>query len=294
MFRSVCLLLLAISSSAIADITEGLDNYIQLDCELKPIKSRGRKARRHKPHIPSKVQPRIQDAVNATLHANSTNWSGYAVATNLASKTGSVTDVTGSWVVPKLLPTSQRTFSSFWVGIDGYSSNSVEQLGTEHDWVSGQQQNYAWIEMFPNYAVNISGFPLNVGDVIEAEVKYLGVVNGKQNFQLSLVNHTHQAFFTKKLQPAKSAGKVGTASAEWIAEAPAIASGVTPLSDFQTGVFTNCTATINGVKGGIVNSKWQTVAITMISENGSQTKAVPSAVGSDKGSFTDTWKSSGP
>src|SRR5690348_12679669 len=58
----------------------------------------------------------------------STNWSGYAAQTNLTSPlSNAVTDVKGSWTVPTLSCTGTNTYSSVWVGIDGYSDNTVEQ-----------------------------------------------------------------------------------------------------------------------------------------------------------------------
>ena len=63
----------------------------------------------------------------------SSNWSGYAAETNLASpQSGAVSDVTGTWQVPFVTGTI-NAWSSAWVGIDGYASNSVEQLGTDSD-----------------------------------------------------------------------------------------------------------------------------------------------------------------
>src|SRR5437870_4998940 len=61
----------------------------------------------------------------------STNWSGYAAETNLtAPAANAVTAVSGSWVVPQVTGSSTG-YSSVWVGIDGYSSATVEQIGTE-------------------------------------------------------------------------------------------------------------------------------------------------------------------
>jgi len=58
-------------------------------------------------------------------HSTSGNWAGYAV-------TGAkFTSVSASWVQPSVKATSQDAYSSFWVGIDGDGSDSVEQLGTE-------------------------------------------------------------------------------------------------------------------------------------------------------------------
>src|SRR5215469_11261542 len=51
----------------------------------------------------------------------STNWSGYA----LTGSRGSVTDVKGSWIVPAVnCSQTPSAYSSLWVGIDGYSSNT--------------------------------------------------------------------------------------------------------------------------------------------------------------------------
>jgi hypothetical protein len=55
----------------------------------------------------------------------STNWSGYA-------DTGSnFTEVNGSWVEPSVTCSGTTTaLVAFWVGLDGYTSDSVEQDGT--------------------------------------------------------------------------------------------------------------------------------------------------------------------
>src|SRR5215467_10329831 len=72
--------------------------------------------------------------------ATSTNWSGYAV-------TGAnVTDVQGSWIVPTVLCPGGSQYSSFWVGIDGFNSGSVEQTGTDSDCQNGVPTYYAWFE----------------------------------------------------------------------------------------------------------------------------------------------------
>jgi hypothetical protein len=67
----------------------------------------------------------------------STNWSGYAVT----GPNGSVTDVKASWKVPLVTcPTNTANgsggYAAFWVGIDGWSSSTVEQIGTDSDCVS--------------------------------------------------------------------------------------------------------------------------------------------------------------
>ena len=58
----------------------------------------------------------------------STNWSGYAAT----GGSGAYTSVSGSWTEPTVT-CSQTAYSSFWVGLDGYNSNTVEQTGTDSD-----------------------------------------------------------------------------------------------------------------------------------------------------------------
>src|SRR5690348_1118761 len=68
----------------------------------------------------------------------SSNWSGYA-------KTGSgFNSVTSHWTVTAAARSRKATYSSEWVGIDGYSNNSLIQTGTESDYYSGSAHYDAW------------------------------------------------------------------------------------------------------------------------------------------------------
>ncbi len=100
------------------------------------------------------------------------NWSGYAVETSLTSpQSNAVTDVKSTWSVPTVTGTSSAAYSSVWVGIDGYSDSTVEQIGTEQDWTGRSGSYYAWYEMYPTGMVSIGRvYP---GDAISAEVSYL-------------------------------------------------------------------------------------------------------------------------
>jgi len=115
--------------------------------------------------------PRIRER-----NGTSSNWGGYAVETSLASpQKGAVSAVNGSWRIPTVLAsTSPETFSAFWVGIDGYSDNTVEQLGTEQDWTPDGPTYYVWFEMYPHRSYIISGFPIEPGDAFSASVNYAG------------------------------------------------------------------------------------------------------------------------
>ncbi len=103
----------------------------------------------------------------------STNWSGYAVETNLqAPQSGVVTDVKGQWQVPSVTCGTATTYSSVWVGIDGYSNGTVEQTGTEQDCSSGQPRYSAWYEMYPKFPVTLS-MSIQPGNVISCPLPTL-------------------------------------------------------------------------------------------------------------------------
>lgn len=265
-------LLLVVATQTYGQIPEEYRQYKQIECKLKPIK---RGERRFKNDF---LSPLLK------LHdASSLNWSGYVAATNLATpQNRSVNSVSGSWVVPKLQPTTAKTNCSIWVGIDGYVSNSVEQIGTEHDWINGQQRNYAWFEMFPKAAYKILNFPCRPGHLISAEV----VFKGNGTFQLVIFNTTKQVYFFVPTSYTTFTG-AKRSSAEWIVEAPSKAT-ILPLANFGTVQFTNCSAKINGVSGSINDSHWVNDSITMETSD-DIVKAQPSSLSSNGSSFSVTW-----
>lgn len=210
----------------------------------------------------------------------SSNWSGYAAETNLANpQSNAVSDVKGSWTIPALTCGSAITYSSAWVGIDGYSDNSVGQLGTEHNCVNGKASYYAWYEMYPKPSFR-TNLQVRAGDVMSAEVSYAG--NNK--FVLTIANLTTGKTFTTS-QKAKASRQ----SAEWVMEAP-WSGGVLPLANFGTMQFSNAQATINGHAGAINDSAWQNDPITMTNSSGAP-KATPSLLSPDGGAFSVQWNS---
>jgi hypothetical protein len=198
----------------------------------------------------------------------SSNWSGYAVATSA----GAVTDVNGSWIEPTLhSPSAANTYSAFWVGIDGYSSGTVEQIGTDLDTnASGKAVYYAWYEMYPSSPVDLS-MKINPGDQMSGDVKY----TGSNKFTLTLTDVTTNTTFSTS-QTLRSANR---SSAEWITEAPSSSRGVLPLADFGTVSFSGASATISGTTGAIDNQAWPSgnpISITMVGSSG--TEAYPSSL----------------
>ena len=96
----------------------------------------------------------------------STNWSGYA------GTTGTYTSVSASWTQPTGTCSRGDQYAAFWVGLDGYSSSTVEQTGSEVDCVGRTAEYYAWYEMYPGPSKNYTN-TVRAGDVFNATVTYL-------------------------------------------------------------------------------------------------------------------------
>jgi Peptidase A4 family len=201
-------------------------------------------------------------------NSTSTNWSGYAV-------TGSrFTSVSASWTEPTAT-CSGTAYSSFWVGLDGDTSNTVEQTGTDADCSGSTPQYYAWYEMYPKFPVNLRG-TVRPGDHLSASV----TTDGRGGFTLT-ISDTTQGWTNTTNARLKSAK---LASAEVIAEAPSSSGGVLPLANFGTVSFSNATA-----NGALLTSSTPNIdPITMAS--GSTVKAQPGNINS--GAFSVTWKHS--
>src|SRR5437016_6302582 len=208
--------------------------------------------------------------------AHSTNWSGYADYNH------SFTEVRGSWTQPTVsCPSTGRSYAAFWVGLDGYTSNSVEQIGTDSD-CAGQNRSvyYAWYEMYPAASVTLSSttYPVRAGDSMAARVSVSGTT-----FTLVLKNTTRRWTFTTT----QTSTSAQDASAEWVAEAPSscfVTCSVLPLANFGTMHFTG--AFVNhrsGTIGSYTHDK-----VIMVTNTGT-TKALPSALTGYGTSFGDTW-----
>jgi hypothetical protein len=201
-------------------------------------------------------------------NSTSSNWSGYSAIN------GRYTNVKANWTQPTASCTSQTTYSSFWVGLDGDGSNTVEQTGTSADCSGGRPSYYAWYEMYPKYPVNLS-IAVRPGDSMTGSV----TTSGNGRFTLTITNNTTHASY----QTTQTLKRAQLRSAEVIAEAPSSSSGVLPLTNFGTANFS--AATVNNQSIGSFNPD----RIDMVA-NG-VTKATTSSL-SGGTSFSVAWKHS--
>ncbi len=201
--------------------------------------------------------------------AESTNWSGYAATT------GTYTSVSASWTQPAGTCSRGDQYAAFWVGLDGYSSSSVEQTGSEVDCVGRTAEYYAWYEMYPNPSVNYSN-TVRPGDHFNASVTY----TGGSSFSLYIADTTQGWSNTTTGTLADAA----RSSAEVIVEAPCCtgSGGILPLTDFGTVSLTGSEA-----NGSALGNAGGVTQIIMIDNAGRDKDSVSSLSGGEN--FSATW-----
>jgi len=279
--KSVGILLLLVTMSALAQSPSGSTSHLTAD---------GRVPRQHRPRKFAPGTRPVYDLVNHVNVSYNTIWAGYAV-------TGSnFTNVNGSWIVTE--PDCSKTpnsYSSEWVGIDGWDSNTVEQTGTDTDCTGETPSFYVWYEFYPLNTVVIRTVSIAPGDVFSASVVY----NGNGLYTVSITNNTTNQSFSKevKFSGADGSGKPPRNSAEWIMEMDS--GNLNDLTDFGTDSFgqyytveSTDTATDSAHSGPIADFGKE-VNKSITTKNGSSTSpktAVPSALAPDGSSFTVTWK----
>jgi hypothetical protein len=162
----------------------------------------------------------------------SSNWAGYVAS----GSNGTFTSASSSWTQPTGRCTGGGgKYAAFWVGLDGYTSPTVEQIGSEVDCSGFTPRYYAWYEIYPGAAVNFTN-PVSPGDKFSGSVTYAA----PSTFNLVLTDATKN--WTQRVTGTLS--NPALSSAEVIAEAPCCTfnGGILPLTSFGTASFTAATA----------------------------------------------------
>jgi len=209
--------------------------------------------------------------------ASSTNWSGYAATT------GTYTSVSSSWIQPKGTCSNGDQYSAFWVGLDGYSSSTVEQTGSEVDCVGRTAEYYAWYEAYPAASKDYTN-TVKAGDVFNATVTY--TTNNQFTLFIQDVTESWSHTTTVTVAGAKRT------SAEIIAEAPCCTflGGILPLTNFGTMAFTSSVVTPTSGSSEAIGSAPGLTAITMVDNFGRDKDTVSGLTNGEN--FSCTWKAS--
>jgi hypothetical protein len=193
------------------------------------------------------VRPSPRGVTPGAADGTNSHWSGSVVE----SEDDGINVVIGSWTVADVYPPAGAGAGSWhevtWVGIDGWNSPDVCQVGTVAVVSQAGPHKrqapdiYAWWEWYPNDWVGISNFEVSPGDVLTC------VLCATAQFAVySLVNNTSSEATSFSFGPPQGTALVGNC-AEWIVERPESNNQLTELADYGWIYVDECSAsTVNG------------------------------------------------
>jgi hypothetical protein len=178
--------------------------------------------------------PRIPNNFHGSRNTwAASNWSGY-------SETGTgYTGVSGTWTVPAVAATSSATYSSAWIGVDGFNNSDLIQTGTEEDYYSGAAHYNAWWEILPAAETPLPGSDVvKPGDAMTASIYKTSTQSGGSGhgrfrggsepvWVINIADTTQHWSF----QTSQTYNGPGT-SAEWVMEAPEVGGRIATLAHY--------------------------------------------------------------
>src|SRR6266567_452205 len=210
----------------------------------------------------------------------SRNWAGYAAA----RKGVKFRKVSATIFVPFLncAVTPRHTFSSAWVGLDGFSSRTVEQDGISADCAAGRPHYHAWWETFPNPEIATS-MVIHPGAATTETVTF-NPRTGK--FLMAVRDNTSHHHFAVAHKCA--ARRCNRSSVEFISEAPGVNGGQSSLADYGAESFASISiVSSSGRRGSILSRHWGAFQIAQINTKTHHVLAVPTSV--HAGMFDNYW-----
>lgn len=220
---------------------------------------------------PAQIEPH-GFSIGPLSPVTSENWAGYV------DKAHTYSLIRATWKQPKVICTGTDAIAAFWVGLDGYTSGTVEQDGTLAYCHNGSPTYYTWWEMYPHNSVQLVHSAVQPGDKVTSSVVRTGT-----SYELKVVDHTHPAnSFTKNTVCAACRDS----SAEWIVERPSGQGGLYPLAHFSKVVFFGAKVGVGAQRGSI--AKFLHDGITMVDKGGA-TLAGVSALKKGGKQFVSTW-----
>ena len=230
-------------------------------------------------------------AIAAVTNLKALNWAGYAVSRG----TTTFRFVSAQFTVPTVdctgVTASGGAWSGHWIGLDGFRSNTVEQVGVVAGCIDSTTPAVyqAFWEMFPNAANTPTSIHISPGDAISMSVYYN---RSTRKFTLTFSDTTSGQSFTRtKACPAGATCRRN--SAEAISEAPSDDTGaILPLANFGTERFGNVsiTNTAGTHRGGLQSAFWNTFKISQVAGqvNGNPTNFTIEGVAIPAGTLLDS------
>jgi hypothetical protein len=197
----------------------------------------------------------------------SNNWSGYLEQGN------SYYRISAQWEIPAVAPQGTGVqANSTWVGIGGFNTSGLFQIGTSDLYDNGQLYYNAWVENLPSQQTE-QLLPLTVSpdDFVSAQIWLVNYYTSTWGFSLTDDTTGQSVNGTETYTGSQ-------ASAEFIEEAPmdGQTQQILPMAPYQTFSFYNAD----------VNSSWQSLDPSQEFIVKSPVASVPSAPNAQSDSFT--------
>jgi hypothetical protein len=217
-------------------------------------------------HLPGFLSKTAVNSAAGTGTAVTPNWSGYA---DQACGTCALRFVAADFTVPHLncAVSPDNSWAAYWVGLDGFSNNTVEQTGISASCSGGHDYYDAWYEMYPA-ATQVYSLAASPGDNIQVSVY---TSNGSYYLDLQDTN-LGAGVNTVATCPAGSSCQNKTA--EVITETPYLpGTGYLPLADFGQVNYNNATVTSRSGTHGNLGTEplWTGYAVKMAGGSGGKT-----------------------
>jgi Peptidase A4 family len=221
------------------------------------------------PNIPAALPASVAAGANAIggiKKVGSQNWAGYAVTRGKFKK------IRASFYVPFMnCSNDPNTFSSHWVGLDGFNSNTVEQDGIEADCNGTSESVFAWREVFPRPEQPFN-MRIRPGDSITATTTFTG-----GRYKMEVKDNTTGHHRTVRQRCAGSS--CHRSSAEVISEAPTVNGSQSPLAPYGAQAYSGISIhNSHGRHGGIHSSHWKAVRIFQVGKDSGHVIAAPTAL----------------
>jgi hypothetical protein len=247
-------------------------------------------------HGPALIAPDLiakTAKLGATVATTSGNWSGSVLLDPSGGFGKPATQVEMQLIVPQghcdLIQPPKNTYSSHWVGIDGWGSSDVFQAGVSANVGCSKyptppsRDGYAWFEWYPEYEVKITNFPVRPGDLVMVSIVLQSPTTGMASFQNMDTFQTTAVSFK-----APAGTTISGNSIEWIAERPGVNGAVAPLANYKSYVMTSAISVPGGGAGIIYTPvgipSGTTYNVTLIEDGQPVSLAFP---GSKSGIFAD-------
>ncbi|GIG61960.1 hypothetical protein Lfu02_63320 [Longispora fulva] len=177
-------------------------------------------------HPAAASQAPARHHTHQTHHLHSDEiWGGYTAYGQ------TFTSISATWNIPALDCSANRGIASPWVGLDGWDSSTVEQIGIDFDCTSGRAQYKPWVEMYPQDSIYFTN-TVRAGDSMTGSVHD----DGGHWYTLTLADSTQG--WTKTFR--KYLANAGSVNAEAIME-PIGGGNVPKLARFDALRFSDVT-----------------------------------------------------